>query len=294
MAKRVLGKGLSAIISSSPTPADEMEALLSEAKDRIVELDVDAVKPNPDQPRAHFDDDEIAGLAESIKSMGLLQPILVRKKGDDYFVIAGERRLRAARAAGLRKIKSIIVKATEEEGLTLALIENIQRTNLNPIEEAKAYKVLIHRFRLKQQDIAKSVGRERATVANLLRLLNLPDRIQRSVAEGKLSVGHAKALLSTAPEKQNALFIEILGKGLSVRAVEQMVEAGKYGAARGGKKSPLGKSSAAKDPHIRKMEEFLVSLLGTKVEIRHFGKRGRIEINYYSLDDFERIIELLK
>lgn len=294
MAKRVLGKGLSAIISSSPAPADEMEALLSEAKDRIVELDVDAVKPNPEQPRAHFDEDEIAGLAESIKSMGLLQPILVRKKGEDYFVIAGERRLRAARAAGLRKIKSIIVKATEEEGLTLALIENIQRTNLNPIEEAKAYKVLIHRFRLKQQDIATGVGRDRATIANLLRLLNLPDRIQRSVAEGKLSVGHAKALLSVAPEKQNALFIEILGKGLSVRAVEQMVEAGKYGTVRGGKKSPPGKSSAAKDPHIRKMEELLVSLLGTKVEIRHFGKRGRIEINYYSLDDFERIIELLK
>jgi ParB family chromosome partitioning protein len=294
MAKKVLGKGLSAIISSSPAPVDEMEAIIGESRERIVELETERILPNPDQPRLHFDEDDINGLAESIRARGLIQPILVRKEGDNYYVIAGERRLRASKTAGLKKIKSIIIHATEEENLTLALIENVQRTNLNPIEEAKAYKVLIHRFRLKQQDIAQDVGKDRATIANLLRLLNLPEQIQRAVAEGRISVGHAKALLGVPSGKQNMVFNEILEKGMSVRALERMVEDEKFSAVESAKKKSVRKSADGKDAHVRKMEEMLVSMLGTKVEIKHSGGKGRIEISYYSLDDFDRIMELLK
>jgi len=293
MAKKVLGKGLGAIISSSPTPVDSMEFAVSEAKDRIVELDVGAIRPNPDQPRTRFNEEEIEGLAESIRSVGLIQPIVVRREGEAYYVVAGERRLRASKSAGLQKIKSIVIRANEEENLTLALIENIQRTDLDPIEEAKAYRLLINRFRLKQHDVAQRVGKDRATVSNLMRLLSLPEQMQRAVSEGRISVGHAKVLLGLPPERQNELFNEILDKGYSVRALEKMVESdtGEDGKLRKGAAKKSGPKDAA---HIRKMEEMLVSLLGTKVEIRHSGGKGRIEISYYSLDDFDRIIDILK
>lgn len=293
MAKKVLGKGLGAIISNSPTPVEDMESVILEAGERIVELDIEKINPNPDQPRVHFDEEEINGLADSIKSVGLIQPILVRKEGDSYFVVAGERRLRASRIAGLNKIKSIVIQANEQENFTLALIENIQRTNLDPIEEAKAYRVLIHRFKLKQQDIAGNVGKDRATIANLLRLLSLPEQIQTAISEGRISVGHAKALLTLPVDRQNALFNEILERGISVRALEKMTELEKSGDDTSPKKGSAKKGSL-KDAHIKKMEELLVSQLGTKVEIKHAGNKGRIEISYYSLDDFERIIELLK
>lgn len=293
MAKKVLGKGLGAIISSSPTPVDSMEFAVSEAKDRIVELDIEAIRPNPDQPRTRFNEEEIEGLAESIRSVGLIQPIVVRREGEAYYVVAGERRLRASKSAGLQKIKSIVIRANEEENLTLALIENIQRTDLDPIEEAKAYRLLINRFRLKQHDVAQRVGKDRATVANLMRLLSLPEQMQRAVSERRISVGHAKVLLGLPPERQNELFNEILDKGHSVRALEKILESdsGEDGKPRKG----TAKKSAPRDAaHIRKMEEMLVSLLGTKVEIRHSGGKGRIEISYYSLDDFDRIIDILK
>ncbi len=294
MAKKVLGKGLGAIITTSPTPVAEMEKAFIDERDRVVALDIDTIKPNPDQPRTTFDEEEINGLAESIRSMGLLQPILVRKSGDEHYVVAGERRLRASKIAGLRTIKCIMIEANEEDNLTYALIENIQRANLDPIEEAKAYRVLISRFKLKQQDVAQKVGKDRATIANLLRLLGLPEQIQRAISEGKITVGHAKALLAVPHEKQNAMFVEILEKGLSVRAVEKMVEAEKYTDDPAVAKRLQSRNPVSKDAHIRKMEEMLVSQLGTKVEIRHSGGRGKIEISYYSLDDFERIMELLK
>ncbi len=294
MAKKVLGKGLGAIISSSPTPVDTMEFAVAEAKDRIVDLDVGAIRPNPDQPRTYFNEDEIEGLAESIRSVGLIQPIVVRRDGESYCVVAGERRLRASKLAGLQKIKSIVIRANEEENLTLALIENIQRTDLDPIEEAKAYRLLINRFRLKQQDVAQRVGKDRATIANLVRLLSLPEQMQRAVSEGRMSVGHAKVLLALPPERQNALFNEILDKGYSVRMLEKMVESEKEAEGSTGKGGAAKKSGPRDTAHIRKMEEMLVSFLGTKVEIRHSGGKGRIEISYYSLDDFERIIEILR
>ncbi len=286
MAKKVLGKGLGAIISDSVS-LDTLEKTLAEEKGRVVHIDVGKIKPNPNQPRTHFDDSAIRGLAESIESVGLLQPILVRKEGDDYFVIAGERRLQACKTAGLREIAAIIVRASEEETLTMALIENIQRTDLDPIEEARAYQVLVNRFNLKQHEIAQRVGKERATIANMIRLLNLPDTIQKSLSEGEMSVGHAKLLLSVSEKKREELFSEVVKKGLSVRALEKMVDAQKK------KDVDTKEKRKVKHPQIKKMEDLLISVLGTKVEIKHTDRGGKIEISYYSLDDFERIIEVL-
>ncbi|HOT46561.1 MAG TPA: ParB/RepB/Spo0J family partition protein [Spirochaetota bacterium] len=287
MAKKVLGKGLSAIITSSPTPVDALEKGIVQNAELIVELAVDSVLPNPDQPRTTFDELEIKGLAASIQAVGLLQPIIVRRSGDSYYVVAGERRLRAVKHAGMKKIRAIVIEADEAKNLTLALIENIQRTNLNPIEEAEAYKVLINRFSLKQQDIAAQVGKDRATIANLLRLLQLPAEIQESLSSGDISMGHAKVLLSVSGGRQMELFREILNKSVSVRALEQLVQESE-------KKQKHGKKKPGKDAHIRKMEEELVSFFGTKVEIKHASGKGKIEISYYSLDDFDRILDLIK
>ncbi len=287
MAKKVLGKGLSAIITSSPTPVEALEKGIVRNADLIMELDVDSVLPNPDQPRMKFDELEIKGLAASIQSVGLLQPIIVRRAEDNYYVVAGERRLRAVKHAGLKKIKAIVIEADEVKNYTIALIENIQRTNLNPIEEAEAYKVLINRFSLKQQDIAAQVGKERATVANTLRLLQLPAEMQEALSAGDISTGHAKVLLSVSGGRQMELFRDILNKSVSVRALEQLVQEGE-------KKQKHGKKKPAKDAHIRKMEDELVSIFGTKVEIKHASGRGKIEISYYSLDDFDRIVDLMK
>ena len=258
MAKRVLGKGLGAIISSSPTPVEDMERGITEDAQRIVDIDVELIKPNPDQPRTHFNEEEIQGLAESISSVGLIQPIIVRKLGSEYFVVAGERRLRATKLAGLKDIKAIVIEASEEQNLTLALIENIQRSDLDPIEEAKAYRMLINRFKLKQQDLAQKVGKDRATIANVLRLLNLPEDIQKGLSEGKISVGHAKVLLSAPEDRQMELYQAILSQGLSVRAVEALLGADALEKDNDGREE----KSTHKDPHIRKMEEMLVSLLG--------------------------------
>ena len=259
MAKKVLGKGLSAIITSSPTPVEALEKGIVQNADLIVELDVDSVLPNPDQPRMTFDELEIKGLAASIQAVGLLQPIIVRRAENNYYVVAGERRLRAVKHAGMKKIRAIVIEADEVKNLTLALIENIQRTNLNPIEEAEAYKVLINRFSLKQQDIAAQVGKERATIANTLRLLQLPAEIQEALSAGDISTGHAKVLLSVSGGRQMELFREILNKSVSVRALEQLVQEGE-------KKQKHGKKKPAKDAHIRKMEEELVS------DLRHQGR----------------------
>lgn len=292
MSKRALGKGLGAIISASPTPVEEIEKVVTEHRERIIEIELDKIVPNPDQPRTSFDENEIMGLAESISSVGLIQPIIVRKKDDQYIIVAGERRYRACRLNQMNSIKSIVIEADEELNFTLALIENIQRQDLNPIEEAKAYKLLINRFKLKQQDLAKKVGKERATIANSMRLLNLSEEIQNGIIEKKLSSGHAKVLLSIEnPDRQKALYNEIISKDLSVRALENIINIDKASDEKG---TDTEKRISSKNPHLKQMEEELVSKLGTKVEIRHSGNKGKIEISYYSLDDFERIVEMIK
>jgi ParB family transcriptional regulator, chromosome partitioning protein len=290
MSKKVLGKGLGAIISSvqsSDMNYDQARDINPENfKDRIRELDVDTILPNPDQPRTHFDEEKIRELADSIKSTGLIQPITVREQDGNYFLVAGERRLRASKEAGLKKIKAIIIEVSQDENLTIALIENLQREDLDPIEEAKAYKILITRFKLKQQDVAEKVGKDRATVANSLRLLNLDEKIQQALSMGNISVGHAKVLLGAPESKQIRFFNEIITKGLSVREAEKLIDSEKSSKAKA--------KTRSKDAAIKKMEDKLISVLGTKVEIHHSGKSGRIEIHYYSIDDFDRIMDILK
>jgi ParB family chromosome partitioning protein len=291
MAKKALGKGLGAIISASPTPVEEIEKAVTEHKERVIEIELDKIIPNPDQPRTFFDENEIMGLAESITSVGLIQPVIVREKDGKYILVAGERRYRACRLNQMKTIKAIVIEADEEQNFTLALIENIQRQDLNPIEEARAYKMLINKFKLKQQDLAKRVGKERATIANSMRLLNLAEEIQNGIIDKKISSGHAKVLLSVEnPDRQKTLYNEIVSKDLSVRALESLVNTNKNETEADGHE----KISSPKAPHLKKMEEELISRLGTKVEIRHSGNKGKIEISYYSLDDFERIVEMIK
>jgi ParB family transcriptional regulator, chromosome partitioning protein len=292
MSKKVLGKGLGAIISSVQASETNLQTNIytEDSDDKIIELDINKILPNPDQPRTHFNEEKIRELADSIKSTGLIQPITVRKEGDTYYLVAGERRLRASKLAGLDKIKSIILHRDKDDNLTIALIENLQREDLDPIEEAKAYKILINKFKLKQQEIAEKVGKDRATIANSIRLLNLDEKIQQALSDGKISVGHAKVLLGADESKQFKLYSEIIYNGLSVREAEKLIDLEKSANLRVKTKNKI----KAKDAHIKKMEEKLISILGTKVEIKHFGKTGRIEINYYSIDDFDRIMDILK
>lgn len=293
MTKKALGKGLGAIISTSPTPAAEIENIVVEDKNRIRDIEISKILPNPDQPRTFFDENEIIGLAESIKAVGLIQPIIVREVSGQFIIVAGERRYRACRLNEMKKIKAIIIEADEEQNFTMALIENIQREDLNPIEEAKAYRLLINRFKLKQQDLAKKVGKERTTITNSLRLLNLPEDIQNGLVEKRITSGHAKVLLSIEdPEKLMRIYNDVIDKGISVRALESILNGSRDEDKSSGTSSQ--KAVQLKSPQIKKMEEDLVSKLGTKVEIKHNGGKGRIEISYYSLDDFERIVEKIK
>ncbi len=291
--KKKLGKGLGAIISTNPAPAANFEKSVVNDSSRIVDLPIDRITANPGQPRIHFDDRALRGLADSISSVGLIEPIIVRKTEKGYFVVAGERRLRAVKLLKQPTIKAVVIEADEEKNYTIALIENIQREDLDPIEEAKAYQVLIDKFKLKQADLAKKVGKERATITNSLRLLNLPEEIQHSLSEGQLSPGHAKVLLSAPENKQLELYAQILEEGLSVRALEMILKGERKPRSEDGEETAKGTGSPrVKDAQVKKMEDRLRQLLGTKIEIKHSGNRGKIEISYYSLDDFERIVEM--
>ena len=292
MAKKALGKGLGAIISTSPTPVAEIENIVVEDKNRVREIELDKIIPNPDQPRSFFDENEITGLAESIKAVGLIQPIIVRENAGEYIIVAGERRYRACKLNEMKRIKAIVIEADEEQNFTMALIENIQREDLNPIEEAKAYRLLINRFKLRQQDLAKKIGKERTTITNTLRLLNLPEEIQEGLIDKRITQGHAKVLLSIESEERLLhIYNEVIDKGISVRALESMLNGTRESVKGSGGEQ---KAVQAKSPQIKKMEEDLISKLGTKVEIKHNGGKGRIEISYYSLDDFERIVDKIK
>ncbi len=253
-------------------------------------IPLDRISPNRNQPRERFDQDELEDLASSIKSAGVLQPILVRQ-GDDgaYELIAGERRWRAARLAGLSRVPAIVQKAGEEQSLEIALIENIQRQQLNPIEEAKAFSLLMTRHGLTQDAVATKVGRRRSSVANILRLLKLPDQVQSMLREGSLSFGHAKALLSIEGEEAILKAArKIVAGEATVRDAEEMA-----------KDVSVDKPRAAKeevvDPNVRDAELRLQRALGTKVRIRGAEQgKGRIEIEYYSAEELERLFEILE
>jgi len=280
MRKSVLGRGLGTLLE---------DVRLDE--EIIREIEVGKIIPNPYQPRTHFDQARLKELADSIKEKGVLQPVVLRLSGSNYELVAGERRWRAAKMAGMSRIPAIIRDLNNQDMLQISLIENIQRQNLNPIEEARAYKLLISEFNLVQEDVAKQVGKDRSTITNMLRLLNLPLEVQKLLEEEKLSMGHARALLGI---DNPVLLIEIakrvIAKDLSVREVEKIIQ--------GIKKKNVSRETSkvfSQDPLIVSYEERLMRSLGTKVKIHPTKKdRGRIEIDYYSLEDFDRIFERLQ
>ena len=280
MEGKALGKGLSALIP------ERKEGVAGE---KILNIKTASVLDNSWQPRAVYDDDKLQELMASIKEKGILQPILVRVKGDQYEVVAGERRLKAARALNLEMIPAIVKDVTDQEAFVIALIENIQREELNPIEEAQAYHRLVEEFEYSQEDVARSVGKDRSTISNLLRLLKLPAEIRNSISGGKISVGHARALLSLEePAERDRLYGLIISKGLSVREIESLVQSkNKTGARR-------AKAKETKNRDIIALEEDLQRALGTKVRLATQKKRGKIVIEYYSYDDLDRIIQLIK
>jgi ParB family transcriptional regulator, chromosome partitioning protein len=282
MEKRpALGKGLSALIPDAPEP-------------RLgpLEIDVDRLTPSALQPRAHLDDARLEELARSIKSNGVIQPIVVRKTGDRFQIIAGERRWRAAQKAGLLRVPVVVrdVAAGQERSLLeIALVENIQRENLNPIDEALAYRRLSDEFHLTQEDIATAVGKDRASVANFLRLLKLPDEIRANVAAGTLSMGHARALLALVDEAdQRRLARDVIARHLSVRETESLAKKMAEGA-----KPPVERAPRPADVHTRAAEDRLRLGLGTRVRIIRQGTRGRIEIDFASEEELIRIFEQL-
>lgn len=289
MSKRpALGKGMGALINSELQNTEEND------KHSIIEVSITEVAGNPDQPRKSFNEESLAELSSSIKEKGVIQPILVEKSGSRYIIIAGERRYRASKIAGLEKVPVIVRDFSENEKLEIALIENIQREDLNPIEEAMAYHELMDKANLSQEDVAAKVGKNRSTVANSLRLLKLPEDIQTSIAGGEISAGHARAILSLDTESQmRDLHKRIITDGLSVREAEGFTASGKINPA--GKKGSGPKGSArGLNPELLNIQEKFIDKFGTKVNISGNLQKGKIEISYFSMDDLERLYEIIK
>jgi len=281
MVKKALGRGLEALI---PKKALEDRKGASQA------IPLGKLKPNPYQPRKNFKAEELQDLIQSVKEKGILQPILVRKKGEFWEIIAGERRYRAAQKLGMLTVPAIEVQASEVEALELALIENLQRSDLSPLEEAEGYHRLQEEFQMTQEQIALKVGKDRATVANALRLLKLAPDVQAMLASGRLSAGHARVLAGLpTPQEQRRWAEKFVQQGLSVRDAEQWLQTQK-----GPTKKTKGAGNA-KDPNVAKLEENLRGWLGTKVSIRTKGKqKGTVCFEYYSLDDLDLILNLFR
>jgi ParB family transcriptional regulator, chromosome partitioning protein len=279
-----LGKGLSALIPDVPEPV----------RPGVLELDVDRLSPNEHQPRLQMDESRLDELAASIKANGVIQPILVRRAGEQYFIIAGERRWRAAQRAGLRTVPVVVrdVSPGDKQILELALIENLQRENLNPVDEALAYQRLASEFSLTQDQIAAAVGKDRSSVANFMRLLKLPEEVRGDLASGALSTGHARALLAL-PEAaaQREAAREVIARGLSVRDTEALVK--RLASAAPAAKSARTEAEPAKDVHTRAAEDRMRFALGAKVRIARKGTGGRIEIDFASESELNRLFEYI-
>ena len=278
-----LGRGLSALIPDMPAATAAQPAPSAE---RALEVDSDLLRPNKFQPRTHMDDERIEALARSIRSNGIIQPIVVRKVDGGYEIIAGERRWRAAQRAGLLKVPVVVQDIPEDRLLAVALIENIQREDLNPIEEATAYRRLADEFHLTQDQIADAVGKDRSSIANYVRLLKLPQEVRENVGSGTLSMGHARAILGL-PDEASQLRIsrDVVAKGLSVRETEALVKKAAQPAS--------VKEERTKDVHTRAAEDRLRFALGTRVRIERRGKGGRIEIDFSNENELQRLFEQL-
>ena len=278
MTKKALGKGLGVFLP------DDYGILKDE---RYAEVEIERVSPNPLQPRLRFDSDSIEELSRSIKESGMIQPVLVVREGEGYKIIVGERRWRAAQKAGLKKIPVLIRQIPNERQVEISLIENLHREDLNPLEIANVYQRLIRELKYTQEEIAERVGKDRTSVTNYLRLLNLPETVQNYLAENKITMGHARALLALEePESQIALAAEIVKKNLTVRDVEREISRRKRLRPSAGKREF--------DADLRAVEEELVKALGTKVKISGNRKKGTIKISYYSLDELNRIYAKIK
>ena len=289
--KKGLGKGLDALFSSSEINTQEIKISNTEENTEkgISYININDIKPNKDQPRKTFDEEKIGELAESIKEHGLIQPVVLRKSGKGYEIVAGERRWRACRKAGLKEIPCIIKELTDEENMLIAIIENMQREDLNPIEEAEGISQMVTVFGMTQEQVSKSVGKSRPYITNVLRLLKLPEEVQALVSEGQLSAGHARALAGVSgKKKQIDLANKIVKEGLSVRETEKLLKEENAPAKRPAKRK------AEKNADVKRVEEDLKMALGTKVNLNQSGKKGKIEIEYYSREELERLIELLK
>jgi len=289
MKKSSLGTGLSSLIPERAKRVDESEGASVNKENEVLNISVDSIVPNPNQPRYYFDGENLKDLSESIKEHGVVQPIIVTKLAEGkYELIAGERRLRASKLIGKKEIPAIVRKADNREKLELAIIENVQRHNLNAIEEAKAYRRLKDEFNLTQEEVAKKIGKGRVTVANTMRLLELPVDIQRGVIENKITEGHARAILGLDnPEKQRALYELILKGKLTVRDTENKVRE---------IISPIvarKMSVSAINPEIQDLENRLEQNLGTKIQIKKKGATGKIMIDFFSEEEFDKIKGLL-
>ncbi len=271
--KTALGKGL--------------EALLPERGEEIIKIEIDRILPNEYQPRKLFKDESLRELSSSIKERGVLQPIIVSRTGDGTFrLIAGERRWRAAALAGLKKIPALIKDVSSQDAIEIALVENIQREELNPVETAEAFSRLLREFHLTQEELSRRVGKDRATIANYLRILKLPDEIKSLINISSLSMGHAKALLVVeGRQKQIEAAQKIIRAGMSVRAAEALCA--KLS------RPPAAKKKKGKLPEVEDLENKLTRMLGTRVRIHHKDKKGKIEIEYYSLEELDRLLETL-
>jgi ParB family chromosome partitioning protein len=276
-----LGKGLGALLPLNDEFAPETDG-------KEVRLPLAKLRANPQQPRKHFDPASLRELADSIREHGVIQPLIVEDGGDGtYIIVAGERRSRAAGLAGLTEVPALIRRYTDAQRMEVSLIENIQRTDLNPVEEAAAYKQLMDLTGLSQEEVAAKVGKNRSTVTNALRLLKLPPAMLESLARGSLSAGHARTLLSVvSPAQQADLFQKIIGAGISVREAERL-------AAVYNRETPQRKPARSRDPALTELEEHFIESLGTKVSIEGDLRRGSIRIEYYSMEDLDRIYELL-
>jgi ParB family chromosome partitioning protein len=280
MNRKALGRGLGALLSSDTTVDLGSEP---------TEVDVDAIVPGPMQPRTHFDEGALKGLAESVRSQGIIQPLLVRRVGDRYELIAGERRWRAAQLAGLSRVPVVVRDVPDKDLLEIALIENVQRENLNPIEEAQAYQRLIETVGLTQEALAARVGRDRSYITNYLRLLRLPEDLQKRVVEGRLSTGHARAILGLSDVAgQRKLARRVIERGLSVRVTEELVRKADEG------KTPRP-TPDAEDPNIAAARTKLQRALGRKIKIVQVGgeEQGKIEISFSSSQDLDHLYRLL-
>ena len=307
MAKKGLGKGLGAIfgedvVKESKEETEKKAKAKSEAKaaeemddkGRILMLKLDLVQPNKEQPRKTFDEEKINELAESVKNYGVLQPLLVQKKGSFYEIIAGERRWRAAKAAGLKEVPAVLKEYSKQEAMEISLIENVQRADLNPIEEALGYRQLIDEFGLTQEEIAVRVAKSRTAITNTMRLLKLDEQIQNMLVQGVITSGHARALLSLEDtQMQLKAAKEILDKKLSVRETERLVKRLQKEAS--GEKKEEKKKDETLALIYQDLEDRMKSVMGTKVSIHNKDKnKGRIEIEYYSEAELERIVEMIE